>query len=514
MKIVIVEDEIRIREGIINLIKKIKEEYEVVGEAENGVEGLRLVKETKPDLIITDIKMLDMDGLEMLRILKEEKFSIKAIVLSAYSEFSYAQQAIKLGISEYLLKPIAVGELTQSLKNIEIQLEQERSQQGKHLEVLQTLDNVFYGILLGGITVDKELTQFLERTYQLDDSSNFIMLPIFLGDYYEQNHKKMSRVLHSVLREQDNQEYRLLEIPQNKILLLVIFSYRDEHALKRWFQNNVLLQLKNEKSYQACFGWSSFQGISMMKNRLNILLKHMDWSITLGDDVIISYPQVTQIQTKLLSYPIDIENQMRVALCALDRKRIEKIIHNFCFSFKDGNLYSPKEIKESYVRFLWSMINVVKEINFTQYKSFEQQIFLERIMSAMTYIELEHTLKEFVTLLSKDMTEEKLNGLTIQRAKSLVHEFYNQGITLDEIALKLNITPEYLGTQFHKEVGVNFGTYIKNFRIKKAKEMLIGTHLKLYEIAEKVGYSDSKYFSQVFKECTGQLPTEYRMMNH
>jgi two-component system response regulator YesN len=93
-----------------------------------------------------------------------------------------------------------------------------------------------------------------------------------------------------------------------------------------------------------------------------------------------------------------------------------------------------------------------------------------------------------------------------------VHEFYNQGITLDEIAAKLNITPEYLGTQFHKEMGINFSSYIKNFRIKKAKELLIGTHLKLYEVADKSGYGDPKYFSQVFKEATGFLPTEYRKM--
>ena len=92
----------------------------------------------------------------------------------------------------------------------------------------------------------------------------------------------------------------------------------------------------------------------------------------------------------------------------------------------------------------------------------------------------------------------------------MIHEFYQSGITLNEIADKLNITPEYLGSQFHKEVGVNFSTYIRDFRISKAKELLIGTQLKLYKIAEQVGYTDPKYFSRVFRECTGQLPEEYR----
>jgi two-component system response regulator YesN len=81
---------------------------------------------------------------------------------------------------------------------------------------------------------------------------------------------------------------------------------------------------------------------------------------------------------------------------------------------------------------------------------------------------------------------------------------------LDEIGVKLNLTPEYLGTLFHKEIGMTFSNYMKNYRIGKARELLCGTQLKLYEIAQQVGYADPKYFSKVFKEVTGQLPGEYR----
>lgn len=84
---------------------------------------------------------------------------------------------------------------------------------------------------------------------------------------------------------------------------------------------------------------------------------------------------------------------------------------------------------------------------------------------------------------------------------------------MDEIAAKLNITPEYLGTKFHKETGVSFKNYMKTVRINKAKELLVGTSLKLYEISEQVGYSDPKYFSRVFKETTGLLPADYRKTN-
>lgn len=105
---------------------------------------------------------------------------------------------------------------------------------------------------------------------------------------------------------------------------------------------------------------------------------------------------------------------------------------------------------------------------------------------------------------------EDIENINVRRAVAIIHEFYRTGITLDEIAVKLGITPEYLGTQFHQEMGVNFSAYIKKYRMNKAKELLLGTQLKLYEIAEMVGYSDAKYFSRVFKAETGQLPAEYR----
>ena len=104
-------------------------------------------------------------------------------------------------------------------------------------------------------------------------------------------------------------------------------------------------------------------------------------------------------------------------------------------------------------------------------------------------------------------------SLAVKKTQGMIHEFYADGITLNEIADRLNLTQEYLGSQFHKEVGENFSAYIRNYRLSKAKELLIGTQLKQYEIAEKIGYADAKYFARVFKECVGMSPAEYRKSN-
>lgn len=115
MRIAIVEDEVRIREGLRHLIHHISAQDEIVGEAADGQTGAELLLACRPDVVISDICMPDMDGIEMLRKVQAQGFTPVAIFLSAYSDFSYAQQAVKLGVSEYLLKPIAMDDLVNAL---------------------------------------------------------------------------------------------------------------------------------------------------------------------------------------------------------------------------------------------------------------------------------------------------------------------------------------------------------------------------------------------------------------
>lgn len=506
MKIIIVEDEIRIREGLRNLLQKISQNNEVIGEAENGAVGLDLILRLNPDVVITDIKMPIMDGLDMLTVAYQHNCKFKAIVLSAYSEFSYAQQAIKLGVCEYLLKPIVVNDLTRSLKNIETQYEQERI---NNPISMGNLENIFKSIIFGGLIIDDDLEKYVQKKYGIENLQPCVEVLINLGDKFVVNYHKTKQNFISMLKQRDEIGYRIFEVPKERMLLVIIYGRNDYLQLERWFQNQILIGSKNEicKSY----GWVVTAGFRHLKESYHNLLQYMDWSISLGDDVIISYPKIKQVQTIPCIYPIEIENKIKIVLCTSDGDKVSDLIGKFVLYFKDGKVYSPNEIKESFIRFLWAIINVAKEIDMIDYLNLEQQKIMEKVMSARTYGELIDVTNELRSDLILDNKEETIStNITIKRAKRLIHEFYQTGITLDEIADKLNITPEYLGTQFHKETGVNFSSYIKNYRINKAKELLIGTHLKQYEISEKIGYNDAKYFSRVFRESTGQLPAEYR----
>lgn len=503
MKFVIVEDEIRIREGILRLLPKLDKENEIVGEAENGLEGLEIIRKEKPDVIITDIRMPLMDGLDMLEKLHEEGCDAKAIVLSAYSEFEYARQAIRLGVTEYLLKPIVIGDFSDAVERVKKEWEKDRRRKP---DQIGTLDQMFINILNGDLKLEAEVVTYLKRQLGVSDDRPISLMTMYFEEWDKQKVMQSARNLRMILAEKPSPSYCLLENERQKELNLILYDDTDHHRVKRQIQNYFLR--KNDHVDNIAMGWTQAENIYMLKTGYENLELYLEWNISLGDEVIISYPEIKHIKTVLCVYPIEIENQIKIAICTNNLRAQEKSIQRFHDYFQNKKIYEPKKIKECYVRFFWAVINFSKEVGNLDYENFEQQSLLEKIMSNKTMQGLKQAASELMLKIKKQ--NEDIENINVRRAVAIIHEFYRTGITLDEIAVKLGITPEYLGTQFHQEMGVNFSAYIKKYRMNKAKELLLGTQLKLYEIAEMVGYSDAKYFSRVFKAETGQLPAEYR----
>ncbi len=504
MKIIIVEDEIRICEGICRLIEKISDDYEVVAKADNGEDGLRLILELSPDIVITDIMMPVMNGLEMLTELKKKDRMPKVIVISAYSEFSYAQEAMRLGVREYLTKPITIGELTQSLKS----LADEVSGNMAVPETLSSLNNIFQGIINGIIDTDEKLKQYLDNRHGIKNETVFAELAAYLGYYYEEKVSAVKKNLESMLDKIKGVKYIILEFPRTMSLLAVIYSYDDSKDLEKGIQMSVQ---RNPVSMQGvCMGMIKAEGLENIQSSYRIIESCLHWNMIFGDGVIITFPQITEINVKKCDYPTDIENSMKKSLYSMDRAATLNSVKQFEDYFFDGTLYNPKEIKEAYTRFIWAAFGILKEINEFEHVVFEQKQLIEKIDAAKSAVEMRDILDMVFGSLFENRKEKENLGLTVKRTINMIHEFYKDGITLDEIAGKLGITPEYLSTQFQKEMGLNFSAYIRNYRIGKAKLMLIGSSMKVYEIAAEVGYSDPKYFSRVFRQVTGQKPDEYR----
>lgn len=509
MKILVIEDEIRIRKGICDLLSKFFPQHEVVGNAENGQDGCEIFARTHPDLIITDVKMPVMDGLEMLSTLNRKNYKYKAIVLSAYAEFAYAQRAIQYGVSVYLIKPLVVSEFLQAMNSIEAALQEEYD--AENPDALGKLDYILFGLIFGGLQLDGTLMDFLAEKYKLAASSSFVELQIYLSGGAEQAQPEKNEIV-LLLRETPGLRYCLLKPPKEKKLLLIIYHCEDVCELERRIQSRLLPCTAQAGHSDWNVGWIIAEGIDALKPSYQTLSHAMDWNIALGGNILISYPKVLQIQTSVCVYPIAIEDRLKQAICAYDYARTLNCIQDFQAYFESGAVYPPKEIKDSLIRFLWAFLNIAKEIGIL-HKPIDHQGILMKIMESVNRAELWSVVKEvssFITASGETALAEKTLSYHVQKAKNIIIQYYQSGITLDEVASRLCITPEYLSIQFHREIGVKFSDFIREFRIGKAKELLIGSQLKIFEIAQRVGYVDAKYFSRVFKECTGQLPADYR----
>lgn len=507
MKVVVVEDEIRIREGICKLINKMFPELEVVGNAENGQEGFDCIVRMKPFLVITDIRMPIMDGLEMLKRVQEKGLFPKVIVLSAYSEFSYAQQAVRLGVNDYLIKPIVVQEFVQVINKMKQLCEQEEK---RPPDVMGNLENVMSGIIHGTSVIDNQMEEFLLRKYDIRTETPILELLVYMGDLYSEKCKRKRQELHLILEREKGLQFCMVDMEYDRSILVLIYGYNNRQDVERWYQNCILLQKRDINEQRISHGMIEVNGIREIREGYQRLMPYMDWTMVLGDDVLISYPKTTKVQTEVCVYPVDLENQLKIAICAGEKEKVVKAVKKFEQYFSNGKLFLPKEIKESYVRFLWAFINIAKEVNIIDYKELDQRVLLNQIMSAITGYELNVCVENLLDRIQEEEVESEVVSLAVKKAQSMIHEFYADGITLGEIADRLNMTQEYLGTQFHKAVGESFSTYIRNYRLSKAKELLIGTQLKQYEVAERVGYTDAKYFARVFKEHVGMSPAEYR----
>lgn len=366
------------------------------------------------------------------------------------------------------------------------------------------------GVLHSGMPLNEETTAFLERAYGLGPNDNILELLFYLGDGFPDSRGRARRRIEELLKGQDLGGFCIIDVEYDKSVLALVYGYSSRQAFEAWYQYQIQLWRREMPEDNLGFGITEVSCAGHLREGYRQLEEHMDWSLSLGDGTLISCPEITRLQTEVCVYPIELENQMKISICAGDLPRVRKLAQQFHAYFSGIKIYTPGEIKDSYVRFLWSFLSIAKEVGHMDGQAVEQREVLDRVMSARTVWELRQPFEAVLSALCLPGREDGAVSLTVKKAQSMIHEFYSSGITLGEIANRLNISQEYLGAQFHKEVGEPFSVYIRNYRLSKAKELLIGTQFKQYEIAEKAGYTDAKYFARVFKECVGMSPAEYR----
>lgn len=511
MKIVVVDDDFWIREELGEALKKINPAYEIVGMAENGQEGLEIIRNQKPDLVITDIQMPVMDGLTMLSFVRAEGIDCKALILSGHVEFDYARRAIALDVLDYLYKPDigdnVVEEFTPILGNIEKIIQKEKTR-----AKFYQLEHIFLNSLTGQLEEDEKIAEFIEENYGIQKDEPVVIYKVAMKENYHVYHKMVYRMLEDVGEHESHFHTYLMDFPYKKVVLMMLYHLEDKDWTYDYFKNTVTPMLSNEVKGGMICSWGCCNGILNMRHNILEMDEDLEWNLFFGKGHMISRYEIEQLHTNQAKYPYYLEAYIKEALLHNQKEDYLNTLQKYR-RYCVENVYTPGDIKEILTRCFLNILHVALEAG-----KFDEmprtRDWLKRIEQALYWSELRENFLAFFDEIQNHSEDREEYSVMIRTTLALVHEYYNQGITLGEIAKQLCVTEAYLSTQLKQGTGKTFTEIIRSHKISHIKRLLLETSMKLNEIADQTGYSDAKYMSKVFKEEVGMLPAEYRRKNN
>lgn len=532
-KIIIVDDKPDVSEGIIKMINWSEIGIEVAGKGCDGQEAMELVYNVQPDIVITDIKMPIMDGIQLTRLIKEQYPGVKIIILSGYDDFSYAQQAVKLGAEEYLLKPARFTEIRDAILRAKCKLQIERKKkeedsiiQQKLLESLPLLKEEYFNYLIGSpaSTEDSEVQQRFDFLGIKLDCGNFAVLLIepdnminmSCGSKYGIKELEKLRVGISCTADRIISQYfksETFRYGQNKVVVLVNYIPGHQEGDNRTAVYELAERIKGEveKSLGVTVtigigeSYKCIDGIYYSFREAQEALTH---KLYLGPNHVIPISDVKMKNHIPFNYPNHLESQLILAAKIGASEQVLHLVDKYFDSILGHKDISPMLLKKILREFIAVISRLAMEVcaneqeNVDYFNEFDKFNTLDEIKSWLTNIL--HDIAENVQKRRKTQLE-----TDIEKAKAYILNNYFEDISLQSLSDYVCLSPTYFSAVFKEYVGETFIEFLTRTRIEKAKEILLAGSSKIYEVALKVGYTDQRYFSKVFKKYTGVNPGDY-----
>lgn len=516
--VIVVDDERVIREGISQKINWQKLDLRLIDLAENGEDAYEKIKEKKPDIVITDVKMPGMSGLELIDKVSKNFKNIKFIILSGYDDFEFAKKAMKHGIKHYLLKPTDEDEITRVLKAIKKEINKEEE---KQLFLDKMKDELFAMIplvkeqflrdrVLNKVYSDKEL-KYYKNLFNINKDVLVILFE-FDEDYKIEEIFALERI---IKMHEDDFGFYMITFIRSFLLLLVESKDHDEildtiNKIKKRYMNYY-----GKDITVAVSSSRSFEKIHLLYQEAKEILNYKFYMgkgciITIEDIAVDKHGRILED----LNFTIE---QIVISTKCGNKKAFEEDIEKFFEDLKTDKL--EKEIVFTYsVDLLTSIIrnNIdnIKQNNKKDVNSYFRDLM--NIRSSNTINEIKDKIKkiaaDIIEINYMDFTHKK-NRLVQMIIQKVEENIGNENLNLKWLSNNMVFANvDYLSKIFKKEMGVNFCQYLIKERMEKAKKFLEDLdNDKIYEIASQVGFGDnSQYFSQVFKNYTGVSPSDYR----
>lgn len=535
IRVIIVDDEARLRRGIERLVLSNQDAWDVIGSFSSGTECLEAIEETKMafDLLITDVKMPGIDGLTLIKKLKDIT-TFYSVVISGFDDFQYLQTAIREGASDYFIKPINRDEFRAQLENIKqkIVAQWEDDQYFEEIEKKASqLTHVKQTQMLSEMTRKQEVDlSLLEWTKDFPKGS-YQLIYVSMDNLIRKTKSFQKEDWNAWTFAIDNICDELLE----RLHAHLIQSWRwKDKDLSFW----VLLHL--QKSEMDSFGQycsqfaeelrmnirrftpftssiaisDSIHELTLLPSAKDELLTYIQFRLLYDGNQIFSKEVVDSFQAnKKLIGSKEMENQIHKLIFSLEHKNKEGIeleIDRFINTIQA--LDSPEKIGHVLnllgmlvINFMLKNSHTVDEIpRINEVFSFTKKI--------ANISELKEVLREWINevLNYLDRKDKSQNLDHISLAKKWIAQHLNENITIQKIASQVYMNPTYICEYFKNQTGETVLDFVTRIRMEKARDLLLTTNLKIYDISVKVGYTDTKYFSKLFKKQLGETPSKYR----
>ncbi len=527
LKVIIADDEKWVRAAIKTLIPFEKLDMKLAGEASNGIEALELCRLHEPDIILTDIMMPGLTGLDLIKELKRSRSQVKIAIISGYSDFEYAKTAMKSGITDYLLKPLEENELLQVLERFKKEIAEEatlafRNDLGKEQLKLAVpvLKEAFLRRLVAQntFTLEKIKTSLLE--YGIEFNENTFYLAVFSTDSSggfipEEDTGSKAAIIRRVMKRCFGAV--TFSGKGTAAEFISIINCRDKPDKENLNGAFDLCRQIFKKRFDAALS----AGLSESSHQLCLLHqlfaqaeKALELRFWAGPGKLHSYTRGMLTKEPDLSLTDEMLNKMILNLKLSNIQTALSHVDSVLEDLKNQPDINPLFVREYFWQLVQSVISILNiQLPFIR---FETKLTGEQPYERLIRIPFADGLAEYTRELLLhvfDFYHDKNpinNRNIIDNAKKIIEANYAGDISLEHVAKQVHLSPAYLSELFKKETGMSFVDYKTIVRIENAKRLLDSTVSNISDVSEKVGYSDPKYFSKLFKKITGKTVYEYR----
>ncbi|MDQ0338654.1 two-component system response regulator YesN [Caldalkalibacillus uzonensis] len=521
-KVLLVEDEALERQALRSMLESMFDDLDVVGEAENGRKAIELAEALHPDIITIDIKMPGMDGLQTIEEIKNIHPNARFIVLSAYDAFDYAQKAIELNVTHYVLKPYKRAELKEKVHRACQQIDRDRAER---LEKLKLKDQ------LGHMSTLAEIEWVSTLIYDQIHDLSFETLTDLLGIHFTygagvivyvqpksnaasqpKGDAPCRQAVYQTVKNQLKKQMQCLVGPMTGDHIPV-FIFMDGNGMSVSLRSHIVVSLRNvfqqlsakniltDCHLIAGVGRPSRTLASLKQSYHEAMLavrgRSVKGNIRFYDDLLLN--------EKDLHIPFEKEKRLLQAVQHGQTESAVQILNEIMDEVSVGFQNQLVEVS----RYLSELFIILTRIS-EEARMLTQE--LTSFLHAASVEQLRETALYRLQLILAQINKEGHHHSEdiLNRAKSYLHDHYNEDISLDMVARHVGLSPYYFSKLFKEQMSMNFIDYLTQLRIDKAKELMLTSNLSVKEICFEVGYRDPNYFSRVFKKSEGITPSQFR----